>query len=94
MGHGTKQSASRLDRGGDAGRLRGTLTASGSVAAGAVVGTIADVTHRPATTAISICRTSGSGAQITINTDGTITLGAALSAGQSVWLDGLTWDMT
>lgn len=93
MGHGTKQAASRLDRGADSGRLRGTLTASGAVSAGAVVATIAATSHRPLSMATAIARYSGGGSQIQIATNGDITLGSALTSGQSVWLDSLTWDM-
>lgn len=93
VGHGTKHAASRLERGGDAARLRGTLTASGAVSAGAVVATIPTAAHRPLATVTTIARYSGGGAQFQVATNGDITLGAALSAGQSVWLDSITWDL-
>ncbi|MEU0081357.1 hypothetical protein ABZY58_25945 [Micromonospora tulbaghiae] len=93
MAHGAKRAASRLERGGDAGRLRGTLTASGAVSSGAVLATIPTTVHRPKAAATTIARYSGGGAQLQVATNGEITLGAALSSGQSVWLDSITWDL-
>lgn len=93
MGHGAKTAASRLDRGGDNGRLRGILTATGSVSSGAVIATIPTTAHRPLATAITIARYSGGGMKFTINTDGTINNGSTLTVGQEIWLDGITWDM-
>ncbi|MBM0237746.1 hypothetical protein JNW88_12265 [Micromonospora sp. ATA32] len=93
MGHGTKQAASRLDRGADNGRLRGTLTAAAAISSGAVIATIAATAHRPLATVTTIARYSGGGAQFQIATNGDVTLGSALTSGQSVWLDSITWDM-
>lgn len=93
MGHGAKHAATRLERGGDAARLRGVLVASAGVVGGNVIATIGTPEHRPAATAVSIARVTSGGSKITINTDGTIMLGSNLSTSDSVWLDGLTWDL-
>ncbi|WP_431935787.1 hypothetical protein [Micromonospora sp. RP3T] len=93
MAHGTKHAATRLERGGDATRLRGTLSASASIAAGAVLGNIATTGHRPLAEVSTIARYTGGGAKITITTGGNITLGSPLTSGQEVWLDSITWDL-
>lgn len=90
---GSKQLASRLDRGGDSGRLRGFVTASAGISAGAVIATIPTTAHRPAATAITIVRYTGGGSKCDIATNGEITLGSALTNGQSVWFDGVTYDL-
>ncbi|MFI2663287.1 hypothetical protein [Micromonospora carbonacea] len=94
MALGTKAAASRLDRGGDNGRLRGTLTATGAVSSGAVVAVIPTTAHRPLAAVTTIARYTGGGTQLQIATNGEITLGNSLTSGQSVWLDSITWDMT
>lgn len=93
IGHGAKHAATRLERGGDAARLRGTLTATGSVAQNTVLATIPTTAHRPKATVTTIARYSGGGAQFQITTNGELTLGSALTSGQSVWLDSITWDL-
>lgn len=90
---GAKQAATRLERGGDAARLRGTLEATAAVSSGAVLATIADPAHWPAATVQCIARSSSGGAKLTINTNGTITYGSAFTVGQELWLDGVTWDL-
>ncbi|MFI1194092.1 hypothetical protein ACH4T9_12655 [Micromonospora sp. NPDC020750] len=94
MSLGGKAAASRLDRGGDNGRLRGTLTATGSVTSGAVLATIPTTTHRPLALATTIARYTGGGTQLQVAANGEITAGNSLTSGQSVWLDSITWDMT
>jgi hypothetical protein len=93
MAHGTKPAATRLERGGDSVRLRGTLTATGSVASGATLATITTVAHRPLSPVQLIARYSGGGNKLTINTNGTITYQGAFTAGQELWLDSITWDL-
>lgn len=92
MGHGAKHCASRLERGGDAGRLRGTLIATAAVAQGATLATIA-AAHRPQAVVSGIARYTGGGSKLTINPDGTITYGSAFNVGQELWLDSVTYDL-
>ncbi|MFC4146621.1 hypothetical protein ACFO0M_10170 [Micromonospora mangrovi] len=94
MSHGSTHAATRLERGGDAGRLRGTLTATGAVASGAVIATIPTTAHRPLHGVTTIVRYTGGGNKFDIAADGTITYQAAFTAGQSIWLDGVTWDLS
>lgn len=92
MAHGAKHCASRLERGEDAGRLRGTLTATAAVASGDTLATI-DADHRPQAVVTGIARSTGGGAKLTINPDGTITYGSSFNAGQELWLDSVTYDL-
>jgi hypothetical protein len=93
MAHGTKHAATRLDDGGSVARLRGTLSATGAVASGAVLATIPTTAHLPAAEVNTIVRWTGGGARLTIATNGQITMGNSLTSGQSVWLDSITWDL-
>lgn len=93
MTHGTKHAATRLERGGDAGRLRGTLTASAAVSSGATLANIPTTAHRPQAEVVTIARYTGGGAKLTITPTGNIILGSALTSGQEVWLDSITWDL-
>lgn len=93
MSLGTKAAASRLERGGDAVRLRGTLTATGAVSSGAVIATIANTAHRPLAPVTLIARYTGGGNKFDIATNGEITYQAAFTSGQSIWLDSITYDL-
>jgi hypothetical protein len=93
MAHGTKHAATRLERGGDAVRLRGTLTATGAVSAGAVLGKIDTTGHRPLAEVVTIARYTGGGTKLTIAANGNITAGNSLASGNDVWLDAITWDL-
>ena len=92
MAHGAKRCRTRLEHGGAVGRLRGTLTATGAVASGAVLGTVT-AAHRPVEPVICIARSSTGGNKLTINPDGTITYAAAFTSGQELWLDAITYDL-
>lgn len=89
----TKPGASRLERGGDAARLRGTLTATGAVSSGVLLATIADAAHRPQSTVQTIARSTGGGNKLTITPAGEITYSASFTSGQQIWLDSITYDL-
>lgn len=89
-----KAGASRLERGGDATRLRGTLVASAPIAANAVLANIGTVAHRPLSAVNEQVRYSGGGARFQIALNGDISIGAALALNDQVWLDGITFDLS
>ncbi|MGJ3228927.1 hypothetical protein ACQEUV_26760 [Micromonospora aurantiaca (nom. illeg.)] len=89
----TKPAASRLEHGGEVGRLRGTLTATGAVASGSVLATIDNAAHRPQSVVQCIARYTGGGNKLSVNPDGTITYQASFTAGQQLWLDSITYDL-
>lgn len=87
----TKNAATRIDRGGDNVRIRGFLTATGAVAANAVLGNIT-VRDRPQVQVDTIARYTGGGARLTITAGGNVSINAALVLNDNVWLDGVTYD--
>lgn len=93
MAHATKHAATRLERGGDSVRLRGALTATGAVTSGAVIATIPTAGHRPLSGVTTIARYTGGGNKFDVAANGDITYQAAFTAGQTIWLDGITWDL-
>jgi hypothetical protein len=93
MTQGSVTCGVRLELGANEARLRGTLAATGSVSAGATIGTVPSG-YRPLHEVNSIARYTGGGARITISTAGLITLGSALSNTNEVWLDSLTYDLS
>lgn len=92
MQAGAVAAATRLEPGGASARLRGTLAATGSVSANATLGTVT-AAHRPQVALETGVRYSGGGSKLTISTGGLITIGAALSNGESVFLGSTTWDL-
>ncbi|MCT2279311.1 hypothetical protein M3G91_16980 [Micromonospora chalcea] len=92
MAHGAKRCRTRLEHGGAVGRLRGTLTATGAVASGAVLATVT-ADHRPESPVTCIARSSTGGNKLTIAPNGEITYAAAFTSGQELWLDAITYDL-
>lgn len=90
---GAVPAASRLDRGGDPGRLRGFLVATGPVAGGTVLANIGVVANRPQHAVSLGVRYSGGSTRLQISTGGDITIAAALALNDQVWLDATTYDM-
>lgn len=74
-------------------RLRGRIDISGAGFSSGVTCATVPAGFRPASIYSSITRTNSAGALITINTDGTIQVGTALTAGGFVSLDGITWPL-
>lgn len=74
-------------------RLRGRMDISGAGFSSGVTSATIPAGFRPAATLNTIVRTSSAGALLVINTDGTLQVGTALSAGQWVALDGITWPL-
>lgn len=90
---GAVAAATRLDRGGDNGRVRGFLQATGVVPATTVLANIATVSHRPLhNVSLGVRYTAGS-SRLQILTNGDITLGSALALNDQVWLDSTTYDL-
>lgn len=89
----SRPAATRLERGGDYVRLRGTLNSTASVASGAVLATLSNPAHRPASTVSAIARSTGGGNRLTIAPNGEISYSASFTAGQSLWLDAITYDL-
>ncbi len=90
---GAVAAATRLDRGGDNGRMRGFLQATGAVPASSVLANIGTVAHRPLhAVSLGVRYTAGS-SRLQIAVNGDITLGSALALNDQVWLDSTTWDM-
>ncbi|MFD6638334.1 hypothetical protein ACFWDN_21235 [Micromonospora chalcea] len=92
MSHGSKRAQVRVERGGDAIRLRGTLTATAAITSGAVLATL-PAGYRPPLEQATIARYTGGGSKFEISPTGQITYGSAFNVGQSIWLDGLTFDL-
>lgn len=89
---GAVPAASRLDRGGDPGRLRGFLTATAPVAGSTVLANIGVVANRPLHAVSMGVRYSGGSTRLQISTGGDLTIAAALALNDQVWLDGTTFD--
>jgi hypothetical protein len=93
----TPAAATRLDNSGDSAsvaRLRGNITAGGTITSGTTLFTI-DAAHRPTWASIVVVRdtNSASNKTLTINTNGTVTCGQGLSAGNILQLDNITWTL-
>jgi hypothetical protein len=74
-------------------RLRGRIDISGAgFSSGVTIATV-PAGFRPASTFSTICRTNSAGALFTVNTNGTIQVGAALTNGGFVSCDGITWPL-
>jgi hypothetical protein len=82
----------RVEANGAVGRIRGLLSATGTVAANAVLFTIGTV-GRPVKTQRIGARKGTVNGTLTINTSGTVTLNQSFGNGDALNLDGLTWDL-
>ncbi|WP_229398162.1 hypothetical protein [Micromonospora okii] len=85
-----KRAAARREPG-DVVRLRGTLNATASVSSGAVLAVL-PVGHRPTVTANMFARSTSGGNRLIVTPNGEVTYQASFTAGQSLWLDSLTFD--
>lgn len=75
-------------------RLKGRIAISGAGFSSGVTCAHLPAGFFPIETYSDIVRTSSAGALLTVNTDGTIQVGAALTAGQFVACDGKGWSLT
>src|SRR5688572_10684880 len=90
---GAVPAASRLERGGDATRVRGFLQATGVVASGAVLANIATVAHRPLHPVSMGARYTAGTNRLQVAVNGDVTFTAALALNDQLWLDGVTFDL-
>lgn len=89
---GTVNCGTRLEVGGSTARMKGTLVAGAAILSNATIGTVT-AAHRPLHTVTTNARTTGGGARLRINTDGTIQYGSSLSLADEVWLDNISYDL-
>ena len=90
---GAVAAASRLERGGDATRIRGFLQATGVVPSGAVLANIGTAAHRPLHPVSMGARYTAGTNRLQVAVNGDVTFTAALALNDQLWLDGVTFDL-
>ena len=90
---GAVPASTRLERGGEATRIRGFLQATGVVPSGAVLANIGTAAHRPLHAVSMGARYTAGTNRLQVAVNGDVTFTAALALNDQLWLDGVTFDL-